>query len=316
MLILPVLHSESVETISTEDISELPNAYKEVVLQSANQPVLRKVQIATGGVVGGFENLATGNRYYLAPLDDVSAEDLAGTSQTDEIDQLLAAAEELLSEDMDVSSSSASTTNEEVDVLSITPKTSRAITAQKPYKKYNMVQILGLAQSNTELLLMPSLDYKRNDVNYQPTDEPVVDTPIIIIDNSSSNTPQPADDIDLDDSFDDLIDSIQDLIDSEPIDGDTGSTSASSSEDVIEDDLTDSDLPVEDEAVDETPIDDGEVIEIPEYLIEDEIIIETPIEDEVVDETPVDDEVIIEAPVEDEVIAETPVDLPSEGTQE
>jgi hypothetical protein len=111
------------------------------------QANIRLIKVASAGKVGGFANLEAGARYYLAGNPEV--ESLTGY---DEIDSLLAESSQLTSELSEQTSDLAEILGDDSN-----PALQRSLTTVPPVA--GSTQVIGIAKSRSELIIMPSLDY-------------------------------------------------------------------------------------------------------------------------------------------------------------
>ncbi|MFH1667691.1 MAG: hypothetical protein ABH884_01535, partial [Candidatus Komeilibacteria bacterium] len=111
----------------------------------------RLIKVASAGTVGGFTNLQAGARYYLASQADLET----GNADLAESIELINQAEELTA---DINEQQITINRLLVDDYQEV-SWQRSLSILPPMANTSQVQILGVARSATELLIMPSLDY-------------------------------------------------------------------------------------------------------------------------------------------------------------
>ena len=119
-----------------------------------------KVKVAIGGTVGGFRDLAVGQRYYLA----------------DSYWEV-----EILTQSL---KSEASST--EMVLSSLMP--------HQPEYLGEMIQVMGIARSESEILIMPSLDYRLVDSGSKVPQETIIYNNYIIEENDDNDSGEQSED--------------------------------------------------------------------------------------------------------------------------
>ncbi|MFW0837845.1 MAG: hypothetical protein ACKKL5_02485 [Candidatus Komeilibacteria bacterium] len=164
--------ADYVKALGYEDVDSLPTDVRSTI---------RLVKVASAGVVGGFANLQPGNRYYLATASNAVADD-----SWSDINDLLAESAAL----------TASINDQQVAVNELlgnsepTPTNQRSLSIIPPQSEQAVKQIMGVAKSQTELLIMPSLNYQGGNSDAAEIVEPASSAPVVNVSpvNTSDDT--------------------------------------------------------------------------------------------------------------------------------
>jgi len=111
----------------------------------------RLIKVASAGTVGGFTNLQAGARYYLAAQVDAGATDADYLEAIELINQAQALTADINEQQVAINKLLVDDYQE--------VSWQRSLSVLPPMADTAFVQILGVARSATELLIMPSLDY-------------------------------------------------------------------------------------------------------------------------------------------------------------